>query len=620
MLLSGAGVTLEGWRRLYPAIEGAATVFAWNRFGLLGSDRPRLPQTGAVVIASLREVLAYAGVDPPYVLVAHSLGGLYANLFARMYPAEVAAVMFLEATHPRDHEGLARHESQLMQALGKVLALPQRMFSDNLHSEIEAVRRTVREIAAAGSFPRVPIAVLSGAKGPPKWLASAGAAQARAGHQRELAQLSPLSEHVVASGSGHFPQLSEPGLVLQVLARLVDRAKAQARASEILARTAAARNSGPVAHCRMPQQLPTDALAAVVQPDPYPYYAHLRQERPLYFDEALGLWVATSGAAVESALAHPGLRVRPPAEPVPTALAGTPAGEVFSLLVRMNDGEFHQRNRPGVERSVARFRMADVAASAARAALELAGELDANTILGSIPVRAIARLLGVPDSQLEATTWRVMDFVNGIAPQATPDAVALAGEAASELMAQGEAQGLDKVRSANRIALMQQSLDATAGLIGNTARRVLANPDDVRGGGPDDWRAVTAEVARWDAPVQNTRRWAAADLQLEGRPIARNQCVLVVLAAANRDEALNADPDRFDPRRPLRRSLGFGSGPHACPGEAIAIEVAAAALHALDEAGHLERLFNRSSGFRPLLNARIPVFEPEEQLQPLNPL
>ncbi|HWI80144.1 MAG TPA: hypothetical protein VNS31_13150, partial [Ramlibacter sp.] len=71
VLLNGAGVTLEGWRGLYPAIEQVGTVFAWNRFGVRGSDAPRLAQSGAVVLASLRELLGYAGLQPPYVLVAH---------------------------------------------------------------------------------------------------------------------------------------------------------------------------------------------------------------------------------------------------------------------------------------------------------------------------------------------------------------------------------------------------------------------------------------------------------------------------------------------------------------------------------------------------------------------
>jgi pimeloyl-ACP methyl ester carboxylesterase len=224
VLLNGAGVTLEGWGGLYPAIEQIGTVFAWNRFGLKGSDAPRLAQTGAVVVASLRELLAYAGLGPPYVLVAHSLGGLYANLFARLYPQEVCAVLFLEATHPNDQEALEPHETQLARALTKVLSLPQWLFKANLHSEIESVQHIAQEIASAGPFPPVPVAVVSGGTSPPKWLMSPAALRARRAHQEDLAQLSPRAEHVVAARSGHFPQLSEPGLVLDVLRRLAQRA------------------------------------------------------------------------------------------------------------------------------------------------------------------------------------------------------------------------------------------------------------------------------------------------------------------------------------------------------------------------------------------------------------
>ena len=230
VLLNGAGVTLEGWRGLYPAIERIGTVFAWNRFGVRGSDAPRLAQTGAVVVASLRELLAYAGLQPPYVLVAHSLGGLYANLFARVHPREVSAVLFLEATHPKDQEVLQAHETQLTRALTKVFSLPQRLFKANLHSEIESAGTIVDEIASAGPFPQMPVTVISGGTNPPKWLMSPAALQARRAHQEDLARLSAQGEHVVAAHSGHFPQLSEPGLVLDVLQRLARRADHRASA------------------------------------------------------------------------------------------------------------------------------------------------------------------------------------------------------------------------------------------------------------------------------------------------------------------------------------------------------------------------------------------------------
>jgi pimeloyl-ACP methyl ester carboxylesterase len=224
LLVNGAGVTLEGWRALYPAIEHCGTVFAWNRFGAGGSDRPRLAQTGAVVVASLRELLGYAGLQPPYLLVAHSLGGLYANLFARLHPAEVCGMVLLEATHPRDKEMLKAHEGRLAAVLGKLFALPQQMFRANLHSEIGWIDETVRQIDAAGPFPGVPLVVVTGGRDPPGWLVPPAALRIRREHQRDLARLSPRGEQVIAAGSGHFPQLSEPRLVLDAIGRVAAQA------------------------------------------------------------------------------------------------------------------------------------------------------------------------------------------------------------------------------------------------------------------------------------------------------------------------------------------------------------------------------------------------------------
>ena len=130
--------------------------------------------------------------------------------------------------------------------------------------------------------------------------------------------------------------------------------------------------------------------------NPYPYYARLRRERPLHLDSGLGLWVAATHEAVDAALNHPLLRVRPPAEPVPRALVGTPAGEVFARLVRMNDGEFHVRNKPAVEQAAHRWALADIGPAAQTAALDLAARVEANALLTELPVQAIARLLRVP--------------------------------------------------------------------------------------------------------------------------------------------------------------------------------------------------------------------------------
>ena len=223
LLFSGAGVSLQGWQPLYPGIEQLGRVFGWNRFGMQGSDSPPARQTGALVLGSLRELLGYAGLEPPYVLVAHSLGGLFANLYARLYPQEVAAVLFLEATHPDDHAALKQHEMQLVHMLGRMLVLPQVFFRRNVHSELACVEDTVREIASAGDFPDVPVRVITGGLTPRAWLMSPGAVGAKRANQQALARLSPLGEQVIAQRSGHFPQLTEPWLVLRELRELVGR-------------------------------------------------------------------------------------------------------------------------------------------------------------------------------------------------------------------------------------------------------------------------------------------------------------------------------------------------------------------------------------------------------------
>lgn len=71
---------------------------------------------------------------------------------------------------------------------------------------------------------------------------------------------------------------------------------------------------------------PRHPIAAVTHADPYPYYAQLVARAPVYRDEALDRWVASSADAVTAVLSSDLCRVRPPTEPVPRALLGSRAG------------------------------------------------------------------------------------------------------------------------------------------------------------------------------------------------------------------------------------------------------------------------------------------------------
>jgi pimeloyl-ACP methyl ester carboxylesterase len=225
VLFNGSGVMLEGWARLFPDIERLGRVLAFNRLGVGGSSRPLQPQTGSTVLQAARELLAALELPPPYVLVGHSLGGLYANLFARRHSEEVAGVVLIEAAHPRDRQLLQGHEGQLAKVLGKLLSVPQALFRANLHSELDWLDTAAREVEEAGPFPSVPLAVVSAGNEPPRWLVPPAALRVKRIHQKELALLSPLGTHIVARRSGHFPQVTQPQLVLDAIESVVQQAR-----------------------------------------------------------------------------------------------------------------------------------------------------------------------------------------------------------------------------------------------------------------------------------------------------------------------------------------------------------------------------------------------------------
>lgn len=214
VLINGAGGPMDGWFRLYPEIDSLGQVLAYDRPGAGAAGRPCRAQTGAAVVAELRELLSAVGLTPPYVLAAHSFGGLHAQLFARTHPGEVAGIVFIEAAGPDDVEGMKRLEAPLARGLNGLL---NRFARRDPLDEVSQEAETAAQIRAAAPFPDVPVVVLSGGKRPPAWLSPADALAQREANQQALARLSPRGRRLIAGGSGHFPQISQPEEVLAAI-------------------------------------------------------------------------------------------------------------------------------------------------------------------------------------------------------------------------------------------------------------------------------------------------------------------------------------------------------------------------------------------------------------------
>ena len=371
---------------------------------------------------------------------------------------------------------------------------------------------------------------------------------------------------------------------------------------------------------------PADPVAAVVHPDPYPYYGQLRAGPPLAFDHRLGLWVAARAEVVAELLAHPDCQVRPSAEPVPRALLGTATGGVFGELVRMNDGERHRGPSLALRGALAGVEPDRVRALAERvtaaARLERADSAALSRWLFELPVSVVAALLGFRCAEWPAVVAAVGAFVAGLSPLAGADEHSAASAAAEQLLArfgellrQADAAPDSPVArlqreaaargwtdpaawAANLLGLLMQTHDACAGLLGNGIVALARQPAwrDRLQAEPGAGHALIEQVMRLDPPVQNTRRFVARACRVAGVALAAGDAVLLVLAAAQRDPAADT-------------VLGFGQGRHGCPGEAVARSLAAAALQALLLASPSLGLDRLGWSYRPSANARVPVFQ-----------
>ena len=96
-----APVEDPGWQRIAAQISPVTRVCLVDRAGLGGSDpAPTGPRTSLDAARDLHAVLAKAGVQGPFLLVGHSVGGLHAQVFAAQYPADTAGMVLVSSTHP----------------------------------------------------------------------------------------------------------------------------------------------------------------------------------------------------------------------------------------------------------------------------------------------------------------------------------------------------------------------------------------------------------------------------------------------------------------------------------------------------------------------------------------
>jgi pimeloyl-ACP methyl ester carboxylesterase len=186
--LSGPG---RDWDRVQPRLCRSALTCSYDRAGVGASDpRPQSHVTSSDLAQELNALLERGGVAPPYVLVAHSIGGFTAGVYTRRYPEKIAALVLVDTTletWPSLSDNLPEGNSTL------------------------ALRTSAEQVRAAGSLRRRPLIVLRHGRPVEGFTARQELLFARG--QARLARLSSRSRQIVALRSGHDIPTTQPLLV-----------------------------------------------------------------------------------------------------------------------------------------------------------------------------------------------------------------------------------------------------------------------------------------------------------------------------------------------------------------------------------------------------------------------
>ena len=103
---AGAGAVGEYYHWLSEGLKDSMRVVRYDRAGIGYSEIANSPRHPETVVRELHQLLESAGESPPYIMAGHSYGGHYIRIFTQLYPDEVAAMVFMDSSHPDASERL----------------------------------------------------------------------------------------------------------------------------------------------------------------------------------------------------------------------------------------------------------------------------------------------------------------------------------------------------------------------------------------------------------------------------------------------------------------------------------------------------------------------------------
>jgi len=343
--------------------------------------------------------------------------------------------------------------------------------------------------------------------------------------------------------------------------------------------------------------------------DPYPGYAWIRENRPIYWDDGNGIWILSRYADVSYVSLHPDLFC--------SGKGIRPVGDLQLSLVGL-DGERHTQQRRLINKGFSPRMIRDIEPRVRQVVTEVLDEVDTMEscdfladIAVPVPLIVIAELMGLPVEDRKRF-WEWSDAMMAGEGRTEPDDPALLGAAVAfgeyvdylsgtieerratyraGRAAEGPSDLISTLVAASEEGVLESSEElANDELIMFLVLLVVAGNETTRNamtGGmwalnrfPEQWdrlcrdrsllETAPDELIRYSSPVISFSRTATQDTELHDQLIRRDERVLMLYQSANRDESVFEAPDELRLDRSPNPHLAFGTGSHVCLGMNLA--------------------------------------------------
>ena len=360
-----------------------------------------------------------------------------------------------------------------------------------------------------------------------------------------------------------------------------------------------------------PERLSYSPYDYAIHEDPYPTYARLREESPVYRNEELNFWALSRHADVTAAFNDTERFSNANGVSIEPAASGPHASRTMFFLAM--DPPKHGRMRGLVSRAFTTRRVEEMEPrilELTRHHLEPALQKKTfdfvGDFAGKLPMDVMSDMIGVPPSDRQEVR-RLADLLvhreEGVfdVPVAGAEAAFALARYFVDMVTERRARRRDDLTS----ALCEAELDGekltdndimsflflmvvagnetTAKLLANAWFWGHRNPDELAKPFGDTGRigAWIEETLRFDGSSQAVARTLTADTEVGGETLPRDGRVLLLIGSANRDPRAFPEPDRYDLDRDTSAMVSFGASRHFCLGASLARLEARVALHEL---------------------------------------